>query len=397
MSGADDKSTTLHLFLPDFSALDLLWKSDLPFALWPVGGQPLIHHWMDYAVRQNYARVEIRTADRPAEIRARLEGGAYWSRPVTVIPVREGGTADAGERLAAGLPDQPVALPASPADLLRLWWQLNLDWLRRFEARAPRLEVEPMAGCYIGPRCRIHPSAVLRGPLWLGSQVEIGPRCQIGPLAVIGSRSIIDADAEISEAVVLKGSYAGAFIGLKRKIADGGILLDVDRGVRVDIAESFILSRPQDADPPPGVFSRALALVCWLALALPALLLGGPRIRREGILLASGETLALSSSSRGPLLIRRWDWLGQIVRGRLHWVGVLPRTSADLQSVPVETAQRIRSARVGVFSLADLHGVHDPQSEEEWIHAAYQALGHPREIRRLLLKNMLQLWTTLPH
>lgn len=396
MSGTQSGQRVLRLFVPDWSELDTLRKSPLPFGLWPVGPQPLLHHWMDWAVRSQFTHVEIRTADRPAEIRENLDGGHYWSRPVTVLSAQSDASPLERETVVTGLPGMKGAVPESPHDLIHHWWKLNQSWLQAFPPDGPRLEAEVAERCWAGPRSRIHPSAELRGPVWLGAGVEIGPRCRIGPGVLIGRRSVIDADVEMSESLLLADGYAGSHIGLERKIADGGILLDVERGVRVDIAENFILSRPSGSEPPPGAFSRGLAALGLVLLALPALVRRGIGQRREGILLPSGDQVELVTGTQGPLIFRRWSWLWQVVTGRMHWFGTLPRTASDLEHVPEETAERIRASRVGVFSLADAHGVHDPQDENEWVHAAYQALGDPREVRRLLMKKGFQLWFQTP-
>src|SRR5438094_7559629 len=84
---AETSEKIWKLVAPDYGALDTVWKNPKPFVLWPVGPQPLLAHWMDEAVRLGVERVEIYVADRPAEVRGWLEGGAYWSRVATVMPI----------------------------------------------------------------------------------------------------------------------------------------------------------------------------------------------------------------------------------------------------------------------------------------------------------------------
>ncbi len=85
----------LSLLAPNFAEIDTLWRNPLPFALWPVGPQSLLAHWMDEAVRLGMDEVKIYASDRPAEIRRHLEGGAYWSCKVEVIPLMEDAAAPA--------------------------------------------------------------------------------------------------------------------------------------------------------------------------------------------------------------------------------------------------------------------------------------------------------------
>jgi len=49
---------------------------------------------------------------------------------------------------------------------------------------------------------------------------------------------------------------------------------------------------------------------------------------------------------------------------------------------------RLREAAIGIFSLADTHGVHSADSPDEWIHAALQAIDPST---RKLLRS--QLWS----
>ena len=66
-------SAELRLALPDWQHLDDVYRSKLPFALWKVGEQPLLHHWLDYAVDEDAERVVLLCGDRPAEVRVAME------------------------------------------------------------------------------------------------------------------------------------------------------------------------------------------------------------------------------------------------------------------------------------------------------------------------------------
>ena len=82
---------------------------------------------------------------------------------------------------------------------------------------------------------------------------------------------------------------------------------------------------------------------------------------------------------RGPLLIRREQWLQSVVAGLLKLFGVLPRSDADWEAVPPETRAFLQNAPAGVFALSDLYNCHDPREPDEWMHAAYQA-GAPDDL-----------------
>lgn len=393
MNAATNANRELRLLLPDYSALDVLYRSAQPFALWPVGNRLLLEHWMDWAVRENFGKVSIWTVDRPNEIRDALADGHYWSKEVNVTALRSPDDAPAGARLVTSLPGDQLPEPATAEELVTHWLKLNLDWVGQFpQAEGPVTERKHSSGAWIGPGVRIAPSARLTPPVWIGAASEVGPGSRIGPGVIIGEHCILDEDVEAQNSLILPHSYAGAHIGLKDLIIDGGVLINTAHGVRVDIAESFILGRPVEDDPPPSLLSRLVAATAWLGLALPALLLSSPQAVRPYVY--QQESLELSEGSRGRLILRRWSWLMQVVLGRFHWFGILPRSIESLDALPGETAERIRNARLGVFSLADAHGVHSAEDEDEWVHAAYQTLANPNEIRQLLRKSWWSLaWT----
>jgi UDP-3-O-[3-hydroxymyristoyl] glucosamine N-acyltransferase len=90
---------------------------------------------------------------------------------------------------------------------------------------------------------RIHPSARLTGPCWIGSRSEVGADAAIGPNAIIGTHSVIDANSSVADSVVLPDTFVGARVHLQRMMADGNVLLDATRGTRVEITDSFMLGR----------------------------------------------------------------------------------------------------------------------------------------------------------
>lgn len=248
------------------------------------------------------------------------------------------------------------------------------------------------SGAWVGPGAAIHESVMISPPVWIGARCEVGKGCRLGPGAIVRNHSILDEDVEVENAVILPNSYVGAHVGVKEMVVEGGKLMDVNKGVRVDIAESFILAPVERRHEAPSWMGRVLAMLALVILAIPAFLRKRSRICYENILLNNGQTIDLSEGSSGPLALRRWSWLFQIVLGRFHWFGILPRNARSLEKVPKEAADQLRSAPIGFFSLADAHGVHSVDEEDEWLHAAYQSLADRREVRQLLLKNLKRLW-----
>lgn len=388
---------TWRLLAPDLAALDTVWQNELPFVLWPIGHQPLLAHWMDEAVRRGAELVELYVADRPAEIRAWLDEGAYWSRHVRLIPIRSEDQAPVDAARIDHLPgvDAP-SLPDSAAALPKYWLELQKQWLAHRSPDAVTVDHLHPSGGWVGPQARIHLHAKLTAPFWIGARVRIGPECEIGPHAFIGEGAVLDRHVQVEEASVLPGTYLGQNTRLFQAAAAGSDLVDFRRGCRVEIAEPFVMSPVTARSPRPGLLSRALALLCWLILAPFAHCFSwrNPAVRTiRGL---RGEAFDLPTGCTGPLLLRRVGWLKHIAAGRLRWIGILPRRAFELAQVPLEFVKALQSAPPGLFSLADVHGCHEPTDLEEWIHAAFQASAEGGNSASLVLRNLWKIAWSQP-
>ena len=58
----------LELVLPDWCEMDTVRRSPVPFALWTIGDQCLLHHWLDHAVNQGASPPSMSSppTDRPS-------------------------------------------------------------------------------------------------------------------------------------------------------------------------------------------------------------------------------------------------------------------------------------------------------------------------------------------
>lgn len=380
-----------RLVAPDWSALDTIWKTSLPFVLWPVGDQPLLAHWMDAAVRAGRESVELFVADRPAEVRAQLEGGAYWSRRLKVIPIACEADAPADAIRITGLPDEePQTLPSAGSTLLRYWFALQKCWLARRGGDAVTLDTRHAGGGWIGAHASIHPTAKLVAPFWIGAYAKVGARCEVGPNALIGEHAVLDDHVSLREACVLPRTYLGCNTALHDAIASSSVLLNLEHGCRVDITDRFILGPVATGWWTRSAFQRAAAAALYVFLS-PIAKLWCRDWDESEVATAEGAVMRLRAGKQGPLLIRRWPWLAQVARGNMRWIGILPRPEQEWKSMPTEVATPLRTVATGIFSLADVHGCHDPGDPEEWIHAMYQAQEAGPKIASTVLRNFWRL------
>ncbi len=117
-------------------------------------------------------------------------------------------------------------------------------------------------------RCRLRPSGEQRRPgIWTDQEVDIhrgarivgpaylGARCTIGERAVITRFSNIERDSYIDYGTVIENSsilpntYVGICLDVRRSIAQGNRLLNLERGVLVEVSDPRLL-RPNGALKP---------------------------------------------------------------------------------------------------------------------------------------------------
>ena len=377
------EGTNWILDVPDLSGPSVETGLELPPLLWQVGNQSLAAHWMDAAVRAGIKRVVLHCPDRPAAVRAALEGGVYWSIQLEVssTPAPEG----TAHHTLDHFPGQPATQfrPSNSAELLDWWARLCFRWLACRDRSAVSLDSEQEPEGWIGPRARIAPSAKLVPPYWIGAGSAVGHRCTIGPFALIGEGCVLSENITVQRSIVLPGTFLGPNLELEKKALSGPRLLDLLRGSSIVLADSFIASGRSTGPAPAPWIDRLFALLLLLPAWILHLLSGTPRALE--VRLGDGPPRTLAEGTRGPLLARRARWLHQVIAGRMHLAGPLPR--AFPPSGPSGEMERLLAATPpGVFALSDLHGVHSSADPEEFAHALYQAAipDADRQVRRAL-------------
>ncbi|MDQ8203432.1 hypothetical protein [Pelagicoccus sp. SDUM812003] len=384
---------TWQLLLPDWSEFDTLWQSERPFALWPVGNQPLIAYWMDQAVHEEIDHITIYTSDRPAELRTYLNDGAFWSRHTSVVPIRSDDEAPEDAMPVVGIP-QANRLPEpieGEAGLLQHWLRLNRDWLDSLQDHTLKIEVKHPSGGWVGPHTKIHPSAKLVPPFWIQAKTQIGERVQIGPYACIGENSIIDDNAIVEDSIVLPGTMVGCNTSLKGVAVDGSLLLDSKHGCRVTITDSFILSDIGEDLASTKWSERAIALALFCLLSPIAALSSIDWSELEAHD-GRGGAIKLKTGKKGRLILRRLHWLKEVVKGRMRLVGILPRPMDwSPETADKDVARRLIKTPPGVIALSDVHDCHSPFEPTEWIHASYQAFSSDKSIGKQIRSRILKL------
>ncbi len=386
---------SVRLIAPDLKGVDTLWRSHRPFVLWPVGPQPLLGYWMDEMVRRGVSEVKILVADRPAEVRAFIGDGGYWSRKVEVVPCAAEPAPEPGDEVILGLPRGVGATrPAEARELLWHWLRLQEEWAASVEVGEKTILRRLPSGACVGPHVRIAEEVRVESPCWIGERAVIGKGARLGPGAFVGERCVIGEGCEVVGSVVLPDTFVGDRVGLNGCMADGGVLVNIRLGARVEIAERFLLSSLRPSARGPGATARLAALLTWVLLRPFAPSPASCRVWECAG--RDGRTFSLREGSDGPLWRRRHSWLLHVAAGRMRWIGVLPRSSTAWKGVPADLRDALRSATPGLVSLADAHECHSTDHPEEWVHAAYQALAVEGGVRRMLARRLISLLRTVP-
>lgn len=201
---------TLLLEIPDFG--DIQPDLEQPFALWDVAEQPLLYHWFDYAIDQEYEWVRLRCAESLVEaVSEAIENATLWPLSIGLATAGDTGESFRVDRLPIQAADAVPSL-TSIEDLLA--WHVDLS-RRRLDHIWDVLRHD-FPFIVTGHRAFVHPDAVLEGPYWIGDEVEVEAGAMIGAYTVIGHRSRVRAgatvedshiapDADIAEGIRLNG------------------------------------------------------------------------------------------------------------------------------------------------------------------------------------------------
>lgn len=385
MNTSPTSMTIRRYALPDWGRLDTVWRRSLPFALWKVGEQALLYHWLDDAVDQGVERVVLIVADRPAEVRRAMEAATLWPIEWEVRPVAQPGKEDVDDTIdrLPGMSASPP--PADGWELIRHWQKIEHAWLARLREEIADYPID----LAVGRGCDIHPSARLEAPYWIGDHVSVGPRSVIGPNAVVGDGALVSAGARLERAHLGDGTYLGPETDLIDAVLEGATLLNLKHGARVDRLENFIAG-----DTGKTVPSRPSARERWLAFRLwwhwrKASASGASMKIFTGI---DGRSWSLPG---GPLALARRPLLKAVWQGRLQLFGPPPRPADALLELPEDWASILRAAPPGALGYADVMGA-VAGTFEEALHSVYMLTDHTGQAQRLCWRWARSLLRTHP-
>lgn len=365
------------LGLPDWAEIDTVWKFPQPFALWTIGEQALLFHWLDAAVDNEVDHLVLYVADRPASVREAMEANKLW--PITweikAVPTIQ---SDLCDEIVNRLPKEKAPLHPLPEDgwsLIQYWRKIENDWLDIFVK-----ETEAFGQLIaVGKHCEISANAKLIPPYWIGDFVSIGPGCQIGPYAVIEDGCVLEGGNCLEDTHMGHHTYLGPETDLKKATLFRNLLINLKYQARVDNLEPFLASNVNSNKPSidantPDWRERLVALLALLSWGNVS-----PR-SEESFTGIDGKTWP---TLPGPKLSDRAAWLKLVFLGKMRLFGVPPREETALSDISKEWQSILREAPVGAFSYADVMSAQDIGSIEEAMHCVYQITGDPESCKRL--------------
>jgi len=197
---------TLHVILPDYTAFERELGLRTPFPRWNFVDGPLLPSWLDLAHESDIDRVifeipeglAVSPADFPLPDRWRVR--VEWAVRSRLLP--DGISVVRYESLYG----EP-----SPGGFRDAWEMVDGHYLAAMNRLGYLWEcrVAEFPGTPIGSRTRVHPSARLNAPYWIGADCVIGAGAVVGPSTVIGDACVVGAGARLEATSVGPGLVIG--------------------------------------------------------------------------------------------------------------------------------------------------------------------------------------------
>ena len=281
-------------------------------------------------------------------------------------------------------------------------------------------------GVWISRNVRLHPTAQIVPPVYIGENCWIEEHVTLGPYATVGRDCVVNPQSTIRQSVVFPGSYVGEGLELMETFVDRNRLVNIRVGTDVTVTDDFILgslftrSFPQLArDWLSRLIALLLLLGLWPVLVLTAVFL---RVTRSGPVLSTQEVVRLPVSpgqvarptfplwsfawvqnsetekSNKPLtgirhlLFEFLPGLINVAKGDLHLVGVASRTQAMIDDLPLEWRALYLQSKAGLISEAYVqYGGSANQDELYAAEAFYAVQASFRHDLQLILGYVRQL------
>ena len=100
-------------------------------------------------------------------------------------------------------------------------------------------EIQP--GVWLARNAKVHPTARLAAPAFLGENCRIGALAQVGPAVSIGRDCTIERETRVANSVVYRGSYVGPQLALKGVVVDRSRLISTGCDAEIEDVDELLL------------------------------------------------------------------------------------------------------------------------------------------------------------
>ena len=287
----------------------------------------------------------------------------------------------------------------------------------------------------------LHPTARLIPPLYIGENCRIERGVQIGPDAVIGRNCVLDEKSTVRRSVVFPGSYVGEALELSDALVDKNCLVNVRMGSEITIREDFILGSLAEKQLRRG-WNRIVSQLTAILLLVPAVpvmacLALYLKLRRVGRVFVTRPAVYLPADS-DPLAWKTFDWISlfvpeptgaqkdpasdpdpdrmagpaagwrhfffdflpalvNIARGELRFVGVPPRSTDEVKSLPRDWRSLYLESKPGIITETMVtFGARASRDEMYSAEAVYSVSSGLKHDLRLLARYTGQVLGLMP-
>jgi len=279
---------------------------------------------------------------------------------------------------------------------------------------------ERQPGEWVSRNVIIHPSATLVPPVCIGANTRISRGVRVGPYAVVGADCIIDSNTMIDHALIFEGSYVGESLEVHQSIVAQNLLVNVRLDASVDISENFLLSRLDRSyrtswtrtlvQSAVAIFLIILFLPFTLASILYYFLVRRasyaslkaihiPAEEKPGefrtypLLCMGTDAWSIYRPAGWPAFLRQFlPGLYAVARGRLHLVGLPPRTASEVAALQEHWRTIYLSGKAGLITEAATTSIDTGDEMQLYLADAYYTIEQsPKHDLLLIARYFLRL------
>ena len=142
----------------------------------------------------------------------------------------------------SGKPFTDLGLTPVTVRSVKDYYDLNMSLVGEEAARHVRAGYALNQNVSIGFNVIMPPSVTVTPPVAIGNDSRIGAMSSVGPMAVIGNQVIIDRQSELSDCVILDGTYIGRGMEIQGKIVAGCRLIDPESEAVAEINDPWLVA-----------------------------------------------------------------------------------------------------------------------------------------------------------